>query len=162
MSSSNKIVLCYLLLASSTTCGSETTSLDKRGSSFPSSSAVDELHINEDSRGSGSGLDEETAKEDPPENNCLFPSRNSFLNMLNIEFGMLLRTLLLRWTYFPVKETHSMIRELIWGTPISINQLDLTVANIIQRNASRLCYLLGDEMNPNSTMERTKVKLQNN
>lgn len=96
MLSSNKIVLCYLLFVSSATCGSDTGSLDNDGSTFPSSSAVDELYMKEDNKGSGSGLDEETGKEDPPKRDCLFPSRNSFLNMLNIEFGMPLRNLLLR------------------------------------------------------------------
>lgn len=92
------MILSYLSIVSSTACGRELVSLGEGDSSFPSSSAVEELYISEDKRGSGSGFDEESAKEDPPKRACLFPSRNSFLKMLNIEFGTPLRNLLLRCT----------------------------------------------------------------
>ena len=83
-------------LLSATGCGSKVSFSGGGGASFPTSSAEDELYINDDRRGSVSGLDDESMKEDPPKRDCRFPSRSSFLSILNIEFGMPLRNLLLR------------------------------------------------------------------
>ncbi|RDY11226.1 hypothetical protein CR513_04141, partial [Mucuna pruriens] len=75
----------------------QASSMEGQGSTLTDSSATTGLNINEDNRGSGSEL-EEAEYEEPPRRDCKAPSRNSFLNIENVEPKPPFLTLLLRCT----------------------------------------------------------------
>nr|AFK43424.1 unknown [Lotus japonicus] len=72
--------------------------MEGQGRALRDSSASTGLKINDDKSGSGSEL-EEAMYEDPPRRDCRAPSRNSFLNIDNVEPGPPFLTLLLRCTF---------------------------------------------------------------